>query len=368
MNKVVRSLRGVVQDTLHKSKINSMYARLKASDAASLNDAMEELEKILADRIGNMKAAVTEGQAVVADEAKHAEHVIQSLRANIAVLAAKLRETEDTVRRKDVESQKMQETLNTKIGLEESLERRYSEVKDLTSKVDVLEKQVTDLEFAIQQATEQAAREALRADSVSETSQVRIDTLEAQLRNTEEIVARRDAATKALEEDLTAKIHGLESQVRDKETLLAEQIRQLTDLKSELQRLTIKERSSLSGEAGALADSESGRAVVNEQLKTEEEKPATFDFQNGEVTSHVTDADRQTVSAEVFYRITDGLFEVTDIMRPMAYLIVRNHIESLGESIEDFPQTRLTELLEAVSREISDDKLRTAFRQRLGKL
>jgi DNA repair exonuclease SbcCD ATPase subunit len=458
MNKVYRFVRGVVQETLHKNTTDSMSARLKASDAASINDGLEEL----VGRIGKLKAAVTDGQAVVADEAKHTEQTIESLRANIAVLEANLTETEDTVRRKDVESQRVQESLNTKIGdlqtavnkkeealergfaevndltskidvlekqvielelaiqqakdqaaseaqrvenitesskakiatieaqfrgteqslnrtigdlqsavnkKEEALERRCSEVNDLTSKVDVLEKQVIELELAIQQAKDQAASEAQRVENITESSKAKIATIEVHFREIEQIVRGKDATIKALDESLTAKIHDLESQLRNKETLLAEQIGQVTDLKFELQCLTnaMKEMSSLSGEAGALGDTVTGRAVVNEQLKTGEEKSATSHFGNGGVTSKVRDADRQTVSVEVFDHMIDALFEFTDVERPIASLIVLHHVECLGESMEAFPQTRLTELLEAVSGEISDDKLRTAFCQRLGK-
>jgi chromosome segregation ATPase len=373
MNKVYRFVRGVVQETLHKNTTDSMSARLKASDAASINDGLEEL----VGRIGKLKAAVTDGQAVVADEAKHTEQTIESLRANIAVLEANLTETEDTVRRKDVESQRVQESLNTKIGdlqtavnkKEQALERRFAEVNDLTSKIDVLEKQVIELELAIQQAKDQAASEAQRVENITESSKAKIATIEVHFREIEQIVRGKDATIKALDESLTAKIHDLESQLRNKETLLAEQIGQVTDLKFELQCLTnaMKEMSSLSGEAGASGDTVTGRAVVNEQLKTGEEKSATSHFGNGGVTSNVRDADRQTVSVEVFDHMIDALFEFTDVERPIASLIVLHHVECLGESMEAFPQTRLTELLEAVSGEISDDKLRTAFCQRLGK-
>ncbi len=116
MGKVYRSLTGAVLETLHRSKTNSMiFAREKGSDAASLNDATEEFEKIIVDRIGRLKAAVRDSQAVVAGASQHAEQVIETLRTNIAVLEAKLRETEDTVRRKDVASQRIEESLSTKI-------------------------------------------------------------------------------------------------------------------------------------------------------------------------------------------------------------------------------------------------------------
>src|SRR5437016_13221233 len=108
--------------------------------------------------------------------------------ANLTVLEAKLRETEDTVHRKDVASQKMEESLSTEIRdlqsvvkkKEEALESRDSELNDLKSKIDVLVEQVTHLEFAIQQAKGEAASEAI------EGLKTKITALEAQLRETEQ--------------------------------------------------------------------------------------------------------------------------------------------------------------------------------------
>ena len=45
------------------------------------------------------------------------EQVIEGLKANITVLEAKLRETEDAVHRKDVASQKMEESLGTRSAI-----------------------------------------------------------------------------------------------------------------------------------------------------------------------------------------------------------------------------------------------------------
>ena len=65
-----------LKETLQRSKATSMaIARLKGSNALTLNDEMEELEKLVVDRLGRLKAAVKEGEAVVADEVQRAEQV-----------------------------------------------------------------------------------------------------------------------------------------------------------------------------------------------------------------------------------------------------------------------------------------------------
>jgi hypothetical protein len=334
---------------------------------------MEELEKILVDGIGRLKAAVREGEAVAAGEAQSTEQAIEILRANIAVLEAKLRETEDTLRQKDVASQRIEETLSTKIRdlqsavqeKEEALESRGSELDDLKFKIDGLVKQLTQSELALQQAKGEAASEAQRADNIAESSKAKIFTLEAQLRQAESIVRVKEWALEELDENLTAKIRDLETQLTDRD-------RQITNLNCELKGLTngIKEKPSFSwqGEALGIQAQDIGTVVAGQPLKTGEEKPAISQFQDVGATSNVTDAAEETVSRETFGRIIDELGGLTNVMASIASLIVRNHVKALGESMGKFPKTRLTELLDNLSQEILDEKLKTVFRERLSKL
>jgi chromosome segregation ATPase len=364
MKNVYQSLRGVMQETLHRNKANSASGQISASEAsslndpASLNDAMEELEKSVVDRIDKLKAAVTVSQAVMTREAEEAKQVIETLRAEIAMLEAKLSETEETARKKDVESQQIDESLNNKIAhlqsavdnSQEALKNRDSEVNELESRVDALEKHVKDLESVLQQSKEETASEAQRAENITESSRAKIAALEAQLSEAEQTVREKEATIRTLEENLAAKVQELESEVSDKEGLLGDQIRQVTDPRSELEQLTdrMKEASSFAEQADA-------------------EQPTTSHSRNGGVTSDM-DADQQIVPPEVFHRMIDGLSELNNIIRPIASLIVRNHAESLGQSMEAFPRARLSELLDALSGEISDEKVRFAFRERVGKL
>jgi chromosome segregation ATPase len=357
-----------------------MVSALPKDNDGSLNEAMEELEKVFVDGIGRLKAAVSDDQAVVASEAQHAEQAIEGLKANIAVLEAKLRETEDTAHRKDVASQKMEETLGTEIRdlksvvkkKEEALESRDSEVNDLKSKIDVLIGQVTHLELAIQQAKGEAASHAERADNLTESSKAKIHTLEAQLRQAEQIVRAKDWTLKELDQNLTAKIQSLESQMTNKDKLLADRDSQVADLNSELKRLThvIEETSSLFRLAEALDTQaqDNGTVIAGKQLKTGEVKPATCQFQDVGVTSNVTNAPLQIVSRDAFERMIGEFGELINVIKPLASVIVRDHVAALGESIEKFPKPRLAELLHNLSREISDENRKTGFRARLDNL
>ena len=57
----------------------------------------------------------------------------------------------------------------------------------------------------------------------------------------------------------------------------------------------------------------------------------------------------------LFDRLTNIL---TEAMGPMAPLVLRDQIDTLGESQENFPEAKLDDLIGLISKEISDGKLR----------
>src|SRR5207247_730035 len=59
------------------------------------------------------------------------------------------------------------------------------------------------------------------------------------------------------------------------------------------------------------------------------------------------------VPATLLDRITAIL---TEVIGPMAGLVLRDQIKSLGESLDSFPEAKLDELVTLVAREISDGK------------
>src|SRR5690348_9637222 len=135
MGKVYESLKEVV--TQRSKNIPVVLAGVKDTHALSLNEEIEELEEIIVPRIGRFKAAVKEREAVVADEARRVEQVIENLKAKIAMLETQLKEAEDTTRRKDIASKKIEERLTAEVhGLQDelknnkdTLQRRDAEIK-----------------------------------------------------------------------------------------------------------------------------------------------------------------------------------------------------------------------------------------------
>jgi hypothetical protein len=278
MSKVYESLKEVMQETLQQSNVNSNpLARVKGTNALTLNNEMEELERVVVDSIARWKTAVTEGEAAVAGETQHAERVIRTLTANTTVLEDKLRQTEEIVRGKDL-------------------------------------------------------------------------------------------AIKVLEQKLTGKIQDLESQVRSKETLLVDRDKQIDDLNSQLQVLTkgIKAMSSIFRQAEALATLETqdiGTVLQYGQANNEQENTNTSQIEGPQVMSNKADTPQETLSPDFFDRVTDQL---TQVIGPMASMILRDHVKALGESMEKFPKTRVTELLKTLSEEMEDQNVKNSFCERLG--
>jgi chromosome segregation ATPase len=369
MANVYESLKG----TLQRSKANSTaVARVKSSDASSLDTEMEQLEKIVIERLGKLRAAVKEGEAVVVSENQHTEQVIESLRTEIAAQQAQLNAARD----KELAGQKMEQTLNAKIHdlqndvkkKEEALETRGKEVSDLKSKMDALGKQVSQSELAIQQAKAETASEAKRAQQLVENSNGKIATLEAQVKDREAIIRTKESSLKSLEQRLTAKIQALESLVKNKDTLVTDQDRQLRDLSSQLATLT----NGIRGMSSFFKQAE----VLTEELKREKEKPANSQTKTPEVASNPPDARpkstdvasnppdvaREAVPAAFFDSVTRELAEING---PLAPMIVRDHVKALGESIEKFPKKRVSELVKVLSEEITDEKVKNSFRKRI---
>jgi chromosome segregation ATPase len=347
---------------------------------------MAQLEKIVVDRLGKLRAAVKEGEAVVVSENQHTEQVIESLRTEIAAQQAQLNAARD----KELAIQKMEQTLNAKIHdlqndvkkKEEALESRTKEITDLKSKIDVLGKQITQSDAAIQQAKEETANEAKRAQQLVESSNGKVAALEAQVKDREAIIRAKESTLKSLEQRLTAKVQALEGLVKNKDTLLTDQDRQLRDLSTQLATLT----NGIRGMSSFFKQAE----VLTQELKREKEKPANAQTKSSEATltspdaqsktadatsnppdaqpkatevaSNPPEAAREAVPAAFFASVTRELAEING---PLAAMIVRDHVKALGESIEKFPKKRVPELVKVLSEEITDEKVKTSFRKRI---
>jgi chromosome segregation ATPase len=377
MSGFYESLKVKMQDTLQRAKTNSPpLAQVKSTDALSLNDEMNRLERLVAETVGKLKAAVTAGEALVVEEARQAEQLAGSLKADIANLEAKLKEMEKTIERKDFSRKEIVETLAIEVKnlrddiktKDETLATRDNEIEDYKSKMDNHVKQIGELELANRKTKEEAASHAKRAEDLAESSQAKMTAIESRLKETEELGRHKESSIKELEQKLAAKVQEFESMVKDKQELLTRRDSEISDLKSQSKRLTkaISEGSSFFRQAEALTGIEGlSTAAQNETMDRVEEKPAAVQSDIAKVTPIVPGAAREMVSPEIFQEIIRELAQITNLIAPLASLIVHQQAKALGESVEKFPRKRLPELLEAIAKEISEENPQIDLRQRL---
>jgi predicted RNase H-like nuclease (RuvC/YqgF family) len=364
MGKVYESLKEVV--TLQRSKNDPVgVARVKHTQAPSLDEETNGLEKLIVQKIDGWKASVNQGEEVV-EKVQGGEQVIGTLRENLALLQTNLKEIEETFRIKDFASKEMEESLTANIhGLQDELNKnkqtlqsRDNEINNLKSNADVLVRQVTELELAIKHAKAKAETVANRTREMTERSNSKIAELEGQIRD-------KESAIKALEENLAPKIEEFESELRNKETLLAARDAEINELKSQLHVLTrgIKEMSSFVNQAEASADvggKSAGTISASEPVNGMAAKPAVPELKTPLVTSKAPHAPQQTVPPMFFDLMTR---ELTPVKGHVASMTVRDHVTALGESMEKFPRSRVPELLELLSKEIPNEDQKIAFRK-----
>jgi len=353
MGRVYELVREVVQGTLTHTTTDTTVSRQATGNEDSLCKVVEELDKIFADRIHKLKAAVSDNQAVALSETKHAQEVIESLQANISGLEARVRETEDRIQSQNIAGKKTEESLRTEIGnlqcvlkdKEEALQSQISEVNDLRSKIDVMAEQISQSELAIRKARKEAASKVQEAEQVIEGLKANIivleATLKAQLSEPEPIVGSTDTSTKEVDQEgdpaPAVDLNGHVQPRRNRMEVMAEAFANL-----QTQAMT------------KVVGGESGEAA--------EEKSSTF--QNPGVMPLLTETPDETVSPAVFVGIIAEFSKFANVIETIASLIVRDHVKTLGESMEKFPPKRLPELLESLSNEISHNECETAFRER----
>jgi chromosome segregation ATPase len=367
MAKVYESLKRVVKQGSKNDPV--ALAEVKHTPTSNLGEEINEL----VERISGLRAAVKDHEEEIR---KETQQVIQTLREDFAILETRLKDAEETVRRKESASQKMEERLTAEIRVlqnelnteKETLQSRDKEISDLKFNVDVLMKQGMDLEIGLKQAKAEAGTEANRAEQLTQCFNANIATLEAQIPDTKEIVLGKEATIEALEQNLATEIQDFEKDLSNKKKLLAGRDAEITDLKAKLQMITgkIQEMSSFLKQAEVLATAEPkniSTLAASEPLTEVEQKTteSPFRVQDAAVTSNEqSSAAQQTVWPHFFQYMVQ---ELATIIGPEAPMIVRERVASLGESMDSFPKSRLAELLEILSKEIVNEPLRISFRK-----
>ena len=323
---------------------------------------IDEIGKLLTEKIHELTLAAKESEEVVSNRIKHSEETAESLWREITALEAKLRQAETTAYKKDTAVQKTEDTLRDEIhklqdeltNKQQELELKINEVNGLKSKNDHDIGQLSELQSVIAQNKLDAEKESARHEDVARNLKENMDLLEVRFRGEEEISRGKDVTIQRLEQQLTTKTQDFESQISGKEKLLSERDAEIKDLKSQLQFLSrgIKDTSSFFRQAVAFA-----------HRQPEEENDSTIDPINRERHNPITPSSPSTSEEMVPSEFLEQAVEhLTLSIGPIAPIVMRDHIKALGESTEKFPKRRVAELIEMLSNEIAHTDLRFSFR------
>ena len=228
---------------------------------------------------------------------------------------------------------------------EETIRHRDNEIKNLQSNVDVLVARVRKLAVSIPSAKPESVSNG--AQQAPESADNKFAALEAKIRELQEVVHGKETIIKSLQQTFFTERQQVESHIRAKESQLLEREREADELRAQLKTVLtrIQELSSCLKQAEALATIDLKDASSNDVPPTPESD------------------DHATVAPAVFSEIVR---ELTQLIGPIAIVVVRHDVAALGESIETFPRKRLPELLASVTNDVVDDQLKRVFYERFG--
>ena len=153
MRKGYDSLLGIVQKTLQPNKPNPVtIVNANGKAESRFNNKLAGLEKMVANRIGKLETEVNDG-AAAGSETQNAKQAIENLKANIALLDTKLRETEEIVREKGTTIRRLEQNSAARIQDLESqmktkdnlLVGRATEVSDLKTQLEALKNWIKEM-------------------------------------------------------------------------------------------------------------------------------------------------------------------------------------------------------------------------------
>ncbi|HWO43304.1 MAG TPA: hypothetical protein VNO43_16000 [Candidatus Eisenbacteria bacterium] len=343
--------------------------------ASSLNDEIDELARSMEERIGRLRATLKQGEAAATQQAQQAEQAIEGLKVSMTVLEGKLTEAEAAIQKRDRESEEtvkalreiIQEMQSESAKKEQDLRLRDEDLNVLRASLDRQAKQLHKRQSELEKARTEAAANGKEAERLIETARARVAELESRVSANEELARQKDFKVKTLEETLAASNREFENLLTKKDALLSSREAEIADLRAQLNVLTkgIEEMSSFFKQAEALAGIKGHGSEGVASFPAETEDPGALAPPEACADRLAPDTEGQTVPVAIFHAIAEELAEITGIMKPLALLIVRDHVSALGESMENFPKSKLPEILESLAKEMSDENRRLDFRQRL---
>jgi chromosome segregation ATPase len=382
MSTFYRFVKEKMQGTLQAGKTPlRAVPEKKAAGNLTMIQEIERLERLVIDRASKLKQAASSREATLTEQAHKLEQLTGAMKSEIAGLRGKLKEAQESIAAKDLARQKSEETLVAQIqNLEHEVSKRDeiiaardTETKNYRAKIDQHLKQIDNLEQLTRKSEEDAAAQAKRADETARQLEEKITDLEARIKEADDLARERDSENG----QLAANLQELDRVVKRQQELLKRRDGEINDLKSQLGHLTagLSHMQSFFKHAGALQGRDVLRIADGEaEASFDEPEPAFEDeatYRDEPAAVHTTMPtpaahDREdSTPRQIIDQIVAELSEATNMMEPLASLIVQRQAKALGASLEHFPRARIPELLEVLAQDIPDEDRQIDFRRRI---
>jgi uncharacterized protein (DUF3084 family) len=320
--------------------------------------------------VSELESAGEKAQQEAASQAKRAEDLVTASRIKIAALESQLNAKEELARQKESTIKELEQKVSAKIQDLETLAKNKQEllagrdavIGDLRSQLKLLTKGIGEMSSFFKQA---------QAFTVVERQDVRPAFSNAPLNRREEKPLPQSNAAKVTpivqeERPVTLESNGAKAPpFRQEEKPAAVRSDATNSMPIVQEEKPVTAQSNITPTAQEEKPPEIRSNGTQGAPVVQESKPVAVQSNATNVMPTNPDVAPEIISPDVFERMSDELAEVVGVMNPLATLIVREHVEGLGESIEKFPKTRLQELFDSLARELLDEKRQVDFRKRL---
>lgn len=209
-----------------------------------------------------------------------------------------------------------------------------------------------------------AADEIRSLKQAVEALHARIQIREIDLQRAEETISSKDAARVELEAGLGAKNKALQEEVAQLKRTLRKKEAEITELKNQLQSIEQKTNppgAALNSTENTAESVQAPASSTGESSGSGSQVVATGEAKMAGATEHRTIL--SDIAPPAFF--ATAVKELSDVLGPLAAMIIKYDVERLGESMQKFPAARINELIEILSKDIPDETERARFRERL---
>ena len=254
--------------------------------------------------------------------------------------------------------QQTQNSASRLLRVRENYQSALTQIDDLEK---TLVQRMDELKLGVVKDETSMVREVRQLKQVVEALKAKIGMRELQLKEAEHMIRTKDSAYQKMQESFNATIRDLQDELTKSKKALQQRDAGINDLKLQGQGLAESALSLKQAEGFTGFDQSSRAETLSRAVSAMGGKAGRGQIKGRAVRAKGAGPVQQMVPSSFFDSVINDLSE---ILGPLASLIIYHDVVALGESMEEFPKTRLLELIEIVSKDIADEYVKISFRER----